>query len=173
MSARRKPERKKQDQLIKTSVAPILVEVGDIANSQDAWAKIFRGTPPYDLGLPMALLLKQKLAPIMQEYNDTRRELLEIYGKPRPDNPDRYSFADKDGKIDRKALDGFRGEMDELNSAIISIDFSISIEALEKSKVELTAVELAACAWLLEETRGEYPSADQEPDGEDEEGEDE
>jgi hypothetical protein len=180
MSRARKPT----ERIVKRNTEPIVVTVGDIVDSRAAWAKIFNGSPPYNLGLPLALLLRQEIKPIWEEYNKTRGELLEEYGKRDEESPGSFHFLNDDGKVDREAFDAFADAIDDVRQAEIDIDFSVSLKLImEQCKVALSPEEISLCAWLLEETRVEFEPGqgedhesedeDEEQDDEDEEEEDE
>jgi hypothetical protein len=95
----------------------------------------------------LALLISE-LDKHLQTYQDTVQKVLAKYGKQ---EEDKWVFLKDDGSPDQEAIAAVNREIQELGQEEIELpDYTLSLRALERAGVELSATEIASIFWLLD-----------------------
>lgn len=138
------------------------VRLKDIIDSMDAMDRLFSGRARAKEAFRLALV-RRKVAPVLETYNEARRELLQKHGTRDGMDLDRYHFwreqtpaeleAQAAREADTEAVDAFTEEHNDLLSAEVEVDYGVSIVQIDKAKIDppLTPDELALLWWLIED----------------------
>ena len=148
------------------------VILADIIQGESVVDGIFAAMAPAKVGFRLALV-QRKLAPILAEYQAARNRLVQKHGVESNKRKGRYHFyvdeTAEEPETDTERLAAFNTAMTDLASALVDVDFYITLSDLEKIEAGLSADDLAAVMWLVKEGQAAYAEMllQDDQDGED------
>ena len=113
------------------------LKLGIIVGSNEPLAKLMTSSVPISTAFRLKEVLK-KVQEVLSSYDETRKELIEKYGK--------------DGEIEPNSKN-WQKFVDEMNELLMT-ETDVKVKKISQSslsKVEISASDISALEWLIEE----------------------